>query len=396
MSDTLALHGGAPVRGPEKKWPSWPVFDDTERRALNEVLESGNWFFGERVKRFEEQFAAFQDAKHGISCNSGTTALEIALQAAGVGHGHEVIVPPFTFVATASAVLRVGARPVFVDLDESWCLDPGRIEEALTPRTWAIVPVHFGGRVCDMDRFNEIAVRHHLPIIEDACHSWGAKYKGHGTGGLGVCGVFSFQMSKNITAGEGGIILSNDDVMAEKCRSLSNCGRENGMPWYHHINPGTNVRLTEFQAAILSAQLTRLEEQTLLRERNGALLYAELGDIEGLTLQPSSNRITRRAFHLLCLRIEPEAFGCTREKFVAAANAEGLPVSGGYPLPLYEQPLFRNMTDYDYSKCHCPVAEDLCRVSGMWLAHQYLLGSEEDMRDIVRIVRKIKDQARML
>ena len=157
VNGTLAVFGGAPVRGPEKAWPSWPQFDDAERAALLGVLESGKWFYGDRVAAFEGEYAAFQGARHCVTANSGTTALEIVLQAMGIGPGDEVIVPPFTFVATASAVLRVGARPVFADLDSTWCLDPDRVAEALTPRTKAIMPVHFGGRFCDMDRLCDIA-----------------------------------------------------------------------------------------------------------------------------------------------------------------------------------------------------------------------------------------------
>lgn len=392
----LALFGGSPVRGPEKIWPLWPIHDHQERAAVLEVLDSGKWFFGERVAQFEREYAAFQDAQYCISCTSGTTAAEVILQALGIGPGDEVLVPPYTFIATAAAVLRRGATPVFVDVDKSWCMDPNLIEQAISPRTKAIMPVHFGGRVCDIDRIQAIADRHKLVFIEDACHSWGGKWEGKGTGALGRCGFFSFQHSKNITAGEGGAILTDDEELASLCRSIVNCGREAGAPWYHHINLGTNARLTEIAAAILSAQLTRLEEQTLRRERNAAYLNAEIAGIEGLAAQPSSNRITRRAYHLYCLRIEPERFGCTRERFVAAANAEGLPIAAGYPIPLYKQPVFAKFQEYDYARCHCPMTESLCAQSGMWFAHQLLLGGEDDMRDIVRIISKIKENVAAL
>lgn len=392
----LAIHGGEPVRPAGKTWPVWPVFDESEKSAVLSVLESGKWFYGEQVAEFEKRFAAFQNAAYGITCNSGTAAIEIALQALGVGPGDEVIVPPYTFVATASAVLRVGAIPVFVDIDQTWCMDPVHIEAAITPKTKVIMPVHFGGRVCDMDRINAIASKRNLTVLEDACHSWGGKWEGKGTGTLGLGGVFSFQVSKNITAGEGGAIVTNNEEFADRCRSISNCGRHKTGPWYHHVNVGTNARMTEFGAAILNAQLARLEKQTLRRESNAALLNAELPQIAGLTPQPSSNRITRRAYHLYCLRIDPKTFGCSRARFVEAANAEGWPISAGYPLPLYKQPVFEKIAGHDYSRYHCPVAEDLCETSGMWFAHQLLLGAEEDMRDIVSIAKKIKSQVHSL
>lgn len=393
----LALFGGSPVRDSSKSWPPWPVHDDRERVALMEVLESGRWFFGERVKSFEKVFADFQGARYCITCNSGTAAAEIILQALNIGHGHEVIVPPYTFIATASAVLRVGAVPIFVDIDDSWCMNPDLIEAAITPRTRAIMPVHFGGRICDMDRINSIAEHHGLNVIEDACHCWGGRWEGRGAGTLGCCGFFSFQLSKNITAGEGGAIVTNDEVLAEKIRSIVNCGRgPEGSPWYHHVNVGTNARMTEFQAAILLCQLERLEEQLFCRARNAAVLNHGLEAISGIKPQRDSNRITRRSYHLYCMRFDEKEFGCSREQFVKAANVEGWPVTAGYPMPLYEQPVFKKLRIYDYSTCSCPEAEDLCTRSGLWFLHSLLLGDTEDMEDILAIIRKIKTHANVL
>lgn len=391
----LALHGGMPVRDAARTWPKWPMHDGNEREALLETLESGNWFFGERVKAFEETYATFQGAKHCISCNSGTAAAEIILQALGIGQGDEVLVPPYTFIATASAVLRVGATPVFVDVDDTWCMDHNRIEAAITPRTKAVMPVHFGGRICDMDKFNAIAEQHGLILIEDACHCWGGRWEGQGAGVLGRCGFFSFQASKNITAGEGGAIVTNDDDLAAKLRSLVNCGRgPAGSPWYHHLNVGTNARMTEFQAAILLCQTARLEKQLLIRAQNASILNDGLRDFPGLVPQRNSNRNTRRAYHLYCIRFNAAEFGCSREQFVRAANAEGWPVTAGYPVPLYKQPVFLEQKGYDYSSCQCPVAEDLCYNSGLWFPHQLLLGAEQDMRDILEICRKLKENAK--
>lgn len=396
-TSTLAMLGGKAVRRPDQNWPAWPQYDQREEKALLEVLHRDSWLFGPKVQEFEAAYAAFQGADHCISCNSGTAAAEIILQAMGIGAGDEVLVPPYTFIATASAVLRVGATPVFVDLDDSWCMDPDLAEKAITQRTRAIMPVHFGGRICDMDKMNELGSRHGIPVIEDACHSWGGRWKSQGTGTIGACGFFSFQASKNITAGEGGGIVTNDEELAAKVRSLTNCGRgKPGSPWYYHLNVGTNARLSEFQAAILVCQLERAEEHMLRRAENASILNQGLEGIEGLHLQRESNRITRRAWHLYCLRLDESAFGCTRERFVEAAVAEGLPITAGYPMPIYKQPVFQSLTCYDYSTVSCPFTEDLCEKSGMWLPHQILLGTEEDMHDIVAIIRKIKENASSL
>ena len=397
-SSQLALFGGAPVRDARKPWPAWPIFDDREKQALVEVLESGKWWYGERVARFEREYAAFQDAKDCVTVTSGTTAGEVLLQAVGLKPGDEVLVPPYTFYATASMVLRRGGVPMFVDVDDSWCMNPDLLEAAITPRTRAIMPVHLGGRVCDMDRINAIAARHGLLVLEDACHSWGGKWKGKGTGALGKAGIFSFQASKNINAAEGGAIVTDDEDLAELCRSITNCGRLKGGAWYSHPNLGTNARLTEFQAALLSVQLTRLEEHNRTRDTNAAILNEHLAKIEGLTPQPGDKRITRRAYHLYCLRIDPETFGCSREKLIEAAKAEGLPgISEGYAIPLYEQPSLANAPNApDYSKQECPVARDICSRSGIWIAHTALLGSEADMHDIVAIFEKIKKNAEEL
>lgn len=388
----LAIRGGAPVRDASKHWPKWPVFDDAERKALNDVLESGKWWYGERVRQFERDYAHFQDARHCVTCTSGTTAAEICFQALGLKQGDEVIVPPYTFIATASTVARMGGTPVFADVDDSWCLSPAAVEAAITPRTKAIVPVHFGGRIADMDKLNYIAKKHGLVILEDACHAWGSKWRDKGAGSLGLAGIFSFQVSKNITAGEGGAIVSDEEVFADSCRSISNCGRPKGSAWYKHTVLGTNARMNEFSAALLSAQLGRLGEQTRLREKNAALLNTALAEIEGLTPQPGDERITRRGYHLYCVRIDPDAFGCTRAQFVKAAEAEGLPLGVGYELPVYEQPVFKTGSlRREYTRCECPVAEDLCYTSGCWFTHTVLLGTDDDMQDIIAGFRKIKD-----
>lgn len=402
-SDRLAVCGGKPVH--TRPWPAWPMHDERERDALLTVLESGKWWYGERVREFEEKFAAFQDARFGISCTSGTTALELALIAAGIGAGMEVIVPPYTFVATVSAVLKANAVPVFVDIElDTLNLDAGQVEAAITEKTAAILPVHFAGLPADMDRLRDIAARHKLRLIEDAAHAWGTKWRGKGAGAIGDLGGFSFQASKNLTAGEGGIVLTDDPGLAATARSLSNIGRGQDAPWYEHYLAGGNARMTEFQAALLLAQLTRLPEHIERRARNAALLNDGLAAIEGLHPLREEPRATQRSYHLYCLRLVEEEFGLSRDRFVEAIRAEGIPASPGYDRPLYRTALFQRKgtgpaycpvsCPYhgeapDYTRVVCPNAERVCREM-VWFFQPMLLGAEDDMGDIVAAARKIR------
>jgi len=226
MSDKLAIDGGSPLR--TSPYPDWPQWDEREDKAVAAVLHSGAWWApgGTQVKEFEKEFAAYHDARYGVAVTNGSAALEICLRAANIDWGDEVITTPYTFIATANSCLLVGAIPRFVDLlPNSWNLDPAQIETAITPRTKAIMPVHIAGEPADMDAINEIARKHGLLVIEDACQAHGAIWRGRKVGAIGEMGCFSFQASKNITGGEGGIILTNDEGWAEKCWSVSNVGR---------------------------------------------------------------------------------------------------------------------------------------------------------------------------
>ncbi|MCM8757156.1 MAG: DegT/DnrJ/EryC1/StrS family aminotransferase, partial [Candidatus Omnitrophica bacterium] len=300
----LAIDGGRPVRDvSQKPWPAWPIFGEPEKSNLLEVFESGHWFYGKKVKEFEEKFATFQGANFGVSCTNGTAALEMALYACGIKAGDEVIIPPYSFIATASAVLRMNGVPIFADINLETCnLDPEDTERKITERTRAIIPVHVGGLPADMDAFKLIAQKYRLKLIEDACHSWGSQWKGKGTGALGDCGAFSFQMSKNITSGEGGILLTEQEEIADIARSFSNCGRSKTGQWYQHVLAGTNLRLTELQAAILLGQLSRLKEQTEHREKTARILDEALKNVPGIETIPSDERVTRRSYHLYIFR----------------------------------------------------------------------------------------------
>ncbi|HCG76997.1 MAG: aminotransferase DegT [bacterium (Candidatus Ratteibacteria) CG_4_10_14_3_um_filter_41_18] len=404
--EKLAINGGEPVR--TKPFPSWPVVGEEERNNLLEVFESKKWWYGERVKEFEEKFADFQDTQYGITCTNGTAALEVSLLSVGIGPGDEVIVPPYTFVATASAVLRVNAIPIFADISlETANLDPIDAEKKITEKTKAVIPVHFAGLPVDMDAFNNLAKKHNLKIIEDACHSWGSKWKNRGTGALGDCGAFSFQMSKNITSGEGGIILTDNQEIADNARSYINCGRGKDKPWYEHCLLGSNLRLTELQAAILLGQLTRLESQVLKREENAKYLNERLKGMLGIKIIDSDDsRITRRSYHLYQFRyLKEEWREVSREKFLDALQAEGIPASSGYPHPLYKNPLFLRKgkgprfcplscpyygKEMDYNQVSCPNTEKICK-EAVWFSQSVLLGDREDMDDIISAVKKIRD-----
>ncbi len=388
------------------------MVDEREISAVTDVLRSGQWWYGQKVSRFEQAFAGFQDARRGVSCTNGTAALEMGLVACGVGAGDEVIVPPYTFVATASAVLRVNAIPIFADIELETCnLDPRDAERKITECTKAIIPVHFAGLPADMDAFGELARKHDLRIIEDACHSWGTRWKGKGTGALGDCGAFSFQMSKNITSGEGGILLSDDEDLADRAVSYSNCGRGKGGAWYEHFLLGSNLRMTEIQAALLLVQLTRLEEQVLRREANAGYLDGALADIPGIALIKNDSRVTRRSYHLYMFRfLEEHWAGADRARFWEAMQAEGIPVRGGYPHPLYRSPLFLKEGEgprfcplscpyhgrkVDYRSVVCPNAERLCE-EVCWINQSVLLAEEQDMRDIADAVQKVWESREQL
>ena len=405
MSNTLALLGGTPVR--TRPFPTWPVYGKEEEHALLRALHSGKWgkLDGGEVRRFEERFADYCGAKHGIAVVNGTISLRIALMAAGIEAGDEVIIPPYTFFATASAVVEANATPIFVDIDRAtFNIDPAAIEAAITKRTRAIIPVHLGGLPCDMDAIMAIAQRHGLVVIEDAAHAHGSAYRGRNVGGIGHMGSFSFQSSKNLTCGEGGIIVTNDDAFAERCRSIHNCGRVPGGAWYeHHVISG-NYRLGEFAGAILNCQFERLEEQTNTRDANGRHLNEHLAMIPGITPQRRDASATRNAQHLYVARYDESTVGVPRAKFIEALVAEGIPASPGYVLPLHRQPMFINrafgpyaaVQDVDFAGSNLPNTDRICSHEGLWLTQNVLLGTRADMDEIVAAFEKVYEHRHAL
>jgi dTDP-4-amino-4,6-dideoxygalactose transaminase len=396
----LALLGGEKTR--TRPFTAWPVFGAEEEHRLLQALRSGKWgkLNGEEVAEFERRFASMHGCKHGIGVVNGTVSLRVALMAAGIRAEDEVIVPPYTFLATATAVVEANAIPVFADVNlETFNIDPAAIEAAITPRTRAIIPVHMAGQVADMEAIMAIARKHKLTVIEDAAHAHGASYKGRPAGSIGDMGSFSFQSSKNLTSGEGGIVITSNDKLAEACRSIHNCGRIAGGLWYeHHIMSG-NYRMGEFQGAVLNAQLSRLEAQTKNRDANGRCLASRLSRIPGIHPQKRPADCKRHSYHLFLFRIDAAAFGAPRQAILKAIEAEGIPVCGGYAVPLYRQPLFLNKAfgpylpntpaSLDYGKVRCPNCEKICAEQGAWMEQSLLLDSQKDMDDIARAFEKV-------
>ena len=397
--ENLAFFGG--TKSVNKTF-EWPLFDDSEIKAVEEVLRSGKWGSPncqDKVGEFEKEFAEYCGTKYAVSCVNGSVSLRIALIASGIRPGDEVIVPPYTFIATASTVIEANAVPVFVDIcPETFNLDPAKIEAAITPRTKAIIPVHFAGLACDMDAIMAIAEKHGLTVIEDSAHGHGAEYKGRKLGSIGRAGSFSFQSSKNMTSGEGGIVVTNDEELYKMMASLRNVGRVEGGQWYDHYNAGCNYRITQMQAVMLSAQLKRLEEQTRKRHENGRYLAELLADIDGIKPLKSGVGETLNCYHLFIFKYDPSAFnGLSRDEFVQYLNAEGVPSLKGYPYPLYKQPLFQEKRfmcyaipeEVDYTNVSCPSAEQACEES-VWILQNTLLGEKEDMESFAEAIRKIQ------
>ncbi len=404
MSEKLAIDGGTPVRN--APWPSWPMWDEREEKGLLEVLHSGVWndHGNGKVAEFESKFAAFQDARHGVCVSSGTSSLELALLALGLGPGDEVISSSYTFTASAGAIFQVGATPVLADVEPGTLnLDPADVERRITPRTRAIMPVHIGGQPANMDSILAVAKRHGLLVVEDACQAWGASWSGQRVGALGQIGGFSFQARKNINAGEGGFIVTNDDDLYERVWALHNAGRSPTRSRYEPPFTGYNYRMTEFQAAILLAQLERLPEHLALREANAALLDEMLDEIPGITPRQRPPQVTSSALHLYMFNYQDTAFGgMPRAGFLKALQAEGIPCSPGYQ-PLYRASGYRRLQAERAGLLQrweepqgelpmqepCPACEKACEET-VWLYQWQLLADRQAMEDIATAIRKIQ------
>jgi dTDP-4-amino-4,6-dideoxygalactose transaminase len=389
--EALAIHGGRPVVTTPA--PSWPEVEEADRRALLAVLDSRIWGgYHPSVAELERRMSAMHGAAFGIAVANGTVSLEIALSALGIGPGDEVIVPPISFVASATAIARVGATPVFADVDaETINLDPARAAAAITERTRAIVLVHFAGLPADLDAFMALCRERRLALIEDCAHAPGAIWQGQPVGSLGAFGSFSFQASKNLTAGEGGMLVTSDPALAELARSIANQGRRTGGAWYEHVRLGTNARLTGFQAALLLSQLDRLPAQMRRRTNAAERLRRGLHGIDGLQATPQTrdSRVGEHAYHIFSMMLDPDRFGASRAQVVAALAAEGVPVTASYPHPLYRNALF---DAHPHRVGECPHAERYCR-DGIWLPHQTLLAESAWIDAVIEAIVKVRAHA---
>ncbi len=414
--DTPALLGGKALAAHD--WPSWPIWKPEEdEELLLKVMRSGVWSRREVVDEFEKKWAETVGSKRCLTVVNGTNALNTALAQFDVGWGDEVLVTPYTFIASISCILFNGAIPVFVDIDpETFQMDPANIEAKITQHTKAIIPVHILGLPSDMNRIIPIAKKHNLIVVEDACQAWLAEIDGKQMGTFGHAGCFSFQNSKNMPMGEGGAIVSDDEEFMDRCHSYHNYGNSFGSIAGELGNGatmiGTKLRLTEYQAAIGLAQLKRFDVQTTTRNENAEYLSSLIKDIPGIIPYRLYDSVTRAAYHLFPFRYDKEGFkGLPRSKFLQALNAEGVPCSSGYA-ELNKMPVIRNAfknrhfkkfypakrLDYDawMEDNMCPLNEKLCNEEAVWLYQYMLLGSREDMNMIAGAIEKIQRNAEKL
>jgi dTDP-4-amino-4,6-dideoxygalactose transaminase len=385
----LALRGGHPVI--TKDFPQWPIWDESDAKAVGDAVREEVWGIdGSMIEKFASSFSKFQRLAHVFPVANGSVALEIALQALGVGRGHEVIVPDYTFMATAVAPLRCGAELVLADVDrETFCLDPMKMQQAITERTKAIICVHIGGHPCDMTRIMDIANKYGIPVIEDCAHAHGAVWESTPVGSFGEICTFSFQSSKTLACGEGGAVGTNSSRLARLCWAWQNCGRVAGEADYNHYLPATNYRIGNLQAALLTTQLARLEEQCQVRDQNGAYLTGLLSKIPGVTPQARHAKVGRHGHYLFSFLVDPSM---PRDVFRAALDKEGVPTQLQYPA----------IHSLDFVHAHgirgidFPVSTMVADRS-VWLYHRALLGSREDTARIAEAVEKIvgaKDELR--
>ena len=402
----LAILGGVPVR--QEPYPEWPVHDERDVAAVTRVVQSGQWggypYPGPETAVFIEQFLAMQGGEFAVACVNGTVTMEVALRAAGLGWGDEVIVPAYTFQATAAAPMAAGCIPIIVDVDpNTYCMDVKAADAAITERTKAIIPVHLGAHMTDMDGIMALAEKHNLLVIEDCAHAHGAKWNGQGAGTIGDFGSFSLQSSKTLTSGEGGVLICKTAVLAQKAASVINCGRSHALGGGEETGDsffmGANYRMSELQSALARVGVERFPEQAKQREEMAAYMDESLSEIPGVRVLPRDPRHTTRSFYRYIFAIDPNLFGFDHEVVCAALDKEGIECWVGYEAMhhyelfqphLSKLPVPMNFPEYfNFAVMDLPVAEKACQGEAVWLDEAIFRCGQQGVDDAVAAMRKI-------
>ncbi len=397
----LAAFGGSPIR--TEPYPAWPVYDQRDIDAVTNVITSGRWggypYPGPQTAEFARRFAEMQGGGYAVPMANGTITMEVALRAMNIGWGDEVIVPAYTFQATAAAVMSAGAIPVIVDVDhQTYCIDPKSIRAAITSRTKAILPVHLGAEMADMDAIMEIAKAHDLVVIEDCAHAHGAKWRGMGAGTMGHFGSFSLQSSKTLTTGEGGVLLCRTPELATRAASLIDCGRAHDADG-KLVTMGANYRMTELQAALGIIGLERFPEQAKQRERSAAYMDEALSEVAGVRILKRDPRHTTRSFYQYVFAIDPKVFKVKHDVVCYALEKEGIPCEVGYEAmhhyELFQPKLARLPVPsafpqfFEFDKMSFPVAEQACEEEAVWLDESVFRAGQKGVDDVIRALKKI-------
>ena len=404
MSSSLAALGGKKVR--EKSFPAWPHYDETEREAVNRVLDSRNWWAnqGVEVKEFEKEWNDYTGAKGSFAVTNGTHTLEVIFLALGIGDGDEVIVADWSFLATIGAILTVNAIPKIVDVDPlTGTIDVAQAEAAIGPKTRAIVCVHVAGSMSDMDALTALCKKHNIALVEDSAHAHGSRWKGEHAGTIGDAGSFSFQSSKLMTSGEGGVITTRREDLIPMFKSFINCGRGEGIWYYRHLRLGGNYRLSEWQGAILRAQLKRFPDQQKNRGNNANWLNSEIAKIPGFTPQGRYAGCTEQGNYCYVVEVDSTLLsGATRDQIRHALLAEGIPLTTSYP-PLHKLEMFKDpsglaprlrgeVTKIRYNEQSFPVTDHLA-ANTLWFNTAVLMGTRDDANSVLQSIAKISEHA---
>jgi dTDP-4-amino-4,6-dideoxygalactose transaminase len=407
----LAILGGPKTR--LEPYPQWPVWDQRDIDAVTDVIKSGRWggypYPGPKTAELARRFAEMQGGGYPVPMANGTVTMEVALRAAGIGWGDEVIVPAYTFQATASAPMAAGAIPVIVDVDpNNYCLDPVAAEKAITSRTKAIIPVHLGSNMADMDAIMALAEKYDLVVIEDCAHAHGAKWNGRGAGTIGHFGSFSLQSSKTLTTGEGGILLCRTPELAAKAASIIDCGRPHALGGGEEddsqgFQVGGNFRLSEIAAALALVGIERFPSQAKEREAMADYMDESLSEIPGIRLLKRDPRHTTRSFYRYIFAIDPREFGMEHDLLVGALDAEGVECWTGYEA-MNNYTLFQPQKSklavpnafpeyFDFKSMKLPVAERACEHEAVWLDENIFRAGPKGVDDAVAAIKKIQRNA---